>query len=232
MSQRLDFQDGPVQVLADQDPRLEPLLVAVLHRVGQEKGLVGGRPRKPVEALLRAVVGQQLSGAAASTIFSRVLAALPGRAVTTAGVLALPESALRSAGLSAMKVRFVRNICSAIECGALDLAKVSEMADSDAAAALQVVSGIGEWTASMYLIFQLRRPDILPCLDVGVQRGLQLAYGLKERPTAEYVMRVGERWRPVRTLACRFLWTALNEGLAVDDIRAARASVRAGERSS
>jgi len=128
VSPRLDFQDGPVHALADRDPRLEPLLVAVLNRVGQEEGLVGGRPRKPIEALLRAVVGQQLSGAAASTIFSRVLAALPRRAVTTGGVLALPESTLRSAGLSAMKVRFVRNICSAIESGALDLAKVSAMA--------------------------------------------------------------------------------------------------------
>lgn len=223
--------EGEVQALAERDPRLEPLMVAVLARVGSSDRLVGGRPRPPLEALLRAVVGQQLSGAAASTIFARLLALLPPSGLTPANVLALSHADLRSVGLSSMKARFVHSICSAVENGALDLPMINAMPDADAAEALQSVPGIGQWTASMYLIFQLRRPDVLPCQDVGVQRGLQLAYALRERPSADYVMRAGRKWSPTRTLACRFLWTALNEGIEAEAVETARRMLRRKKRS-
>ena len=206
----MPYNESAEKYLSAQDPRMARLI----ERVGDADGLVPpslwAERRPALEALLRAIVGQQLSGAAARTIFTRFKGLLDSEVVTAEAVLALPESTLRSVGVSPQKARFLHNVCRTVAASQLDLQSLASLTDEQVMESLVAVNGIGRWTAEMFLIFHLQRPDILPRHDVGIQRGLQLAYGLPSKPAPQTVAEIGRKWSPHRTLASRYLWAAVN----------------------
>jgi DNA-3-methyladenine glycosylase II len=168
----------------------------------------GSRP-DPYEALARAIVGQQLSTKAAASIWEKLQRVFGGKTPAPAELLAADESAVQGAGLSRAKVRFLRDLASRVEQGELDLERLPELADEDVVAALLEVHGIGRWTAEMFLIFHLGRPDVLSTGDLGIRRAVQAAYDLEELPAPAELERIAEPWRPHRTQACLYLWRSL-----------------------
>ena len=168
----------------------------------------GSRP-DPYEALVRAIVGQQLSTRAAASIWDRLQGAFGGKTPPPAELLAADEDALRGVGLSRAKVGFLRDLARRITEGELDLARLSELPDEDVVAALIEVHGVGRWTAEMFLIFHLGRPDVVSTGDLGIRRAVQVAYELEELPAPAELERIAEPWRPHRTLASLYLWRSL-----------------------
>jgi DNA-3-methyladenine glycosylase II len=162
-------------------------------------------------ALLRAIVGQQLSVSAARSIYNRLLERFDGRPPTPEQVLAEEPEELRTAvGLSRAKVGYLRSLAEHVLSGELELERLDELDDEQVTAELVAVKGLGEWTAHMFLMFQLERPDVLPVGDLGIRRAIERAYSLPELPDPETIERLAERWRPYRTLACRYLWRSLH----------------------
>ncbi|HSJ18907.1 MAG TPA: DNA-3-methyladenine glycosylase [Solirubrobacterales bacterium] len=195
------------EYLRGQDP--------VLRRLIDESGPIdpetdrrGSRP-DPYEAIARAIVGQQLSTKAAAAIWGKLTDAFEGRTPTPAEVLAADDATLRGAGLSKAKVGFLRDLATRVESGELDLARLPELGDEDVVAALIEVHGVGRWTAEMFLIFHLGRPDVVSTGDLGIRRAVQIAYGLDDLPAPAELERIAEPWRPQRTLACLYLWRSL-----------------------
>jgi len=171
----------------------------------------GPSPDDHYGALVRSIVGQQLSVAAARAIYGRLLERFGGRPPTPQEVLAQNEEELRAAaGLSRAKVGFLRSLAEHVVAGELELDRVARLADAEIVAELCTVRGIGEWSAHMFLMFQLERPDVLAVGDLGVRRAAQLAYGLPSLPSADDLRALAEPWRPHRTLACRYLWRSLD----------------------
>lgn len=169
----------------------------------------GSRP-DAYEALIRAIVGQQLSTKAARSIWGRVQALFGGSTPTPADLIAADPQGLRDAGLSWAKVSYLRNLAERIEDGELELAQLPELSDEDVIAELLAIKGIGRWTAEMFLIFHLARPDVISTGDLGLRRAIQLAYGLETPPGPTEFERIAEPWRPHRTLACLYLWRSLD----------------------
>ena len=169
-----------------------------------------GRPADAYGALLRSIVGQQLSVKAARSIYGRLTELFGGRTPTPVELLALDDATLRGVGLSGAKVRYVRSLAEHVEAGDLHLESLTEMSDDEVIAELTVVKGLGLWTAHMFLIFHLERPDILPVGDLGIRRAVERQYGLEEIPDAETLERLGERWAPYRSLASLYLWHSLD----------------------
>jgi DNA-3-methyladenine glycosylase II len=162
-------------------------------------------------ALLRSIVGQQLSTRAARAIYGRVLERFGGRTPTPEEVLADdPEELRAAAGLSRAKVAFLRSLAEHVVAGELELDRIDRLSDDEIVAELVAVKGIGEWSAHMFLMFQLERPDVLAVGDLGIRRAVQRAYGLDAPPTAAELTALAEPWRPYRTLACRILWRSLD----------------------
>lgn len=171
----------------------------------------GPTPDDHYGALVRSIVGQQLSVAAARAIYGRLLERFGGRPPTPQEVLAQNEEELRAAaGLSRAKVGFLRSLAEHVVAGELELDRVARLADEEIIAELCAVRGIGEWSAHMFLMFQLERPDVLAVGDLGVRRAVQRAYGLPELPSAGELRALAQPWRPHRTLACRYLWRSLD----------------------
>lgn len=171
----------------------------------------GPSPDDHYGALVRSIVGQQLSVAAAKAIYGRLLERFGGRPPTPQEVLAQDEEELRAAaGLSRAKVGFLRSLAEHVVAGELELDRVARLADAEIVAELCAVRGIGEWSAHMFLMFQLERPDVLAVGDLGVRRAAQRAYGLPDLPSADDLRALAEPWRPHRTLACRYLWRSLD----------------------
>ncbi len=169
-----------------------------------------GRPKgDPYGALLRAIVGQQLSVKAAATIFDRVLALNGGRMPTARELLDAHDTELRGAGLSGRKVEYLKDLGARVESGELELDRLGELPDAEIVAELTAVRGLGVWTAHMFLIFHLERPDILPVGDLGVRNAVRAAYGLDKPPSPDEMERIAEPWRPHRTLASLYLWESL-----------------------
>ena len=168
----------------------------------------GSRP-DPYEALARAIVGQQLSTKAAGSIWERLVAHFGKSFPQPAQLLAADPESLREAGLSWAKVGFLRDLAERIEDGQLDLGRLAGLSDEDVVAELVQIKGIGVWTAEMFLIFHLARPDIVSTGDLGIRRAVQVAYGLDELPGPHDLERIAEPWRPHRTLACLYLWRSL-----------------------
>ena len=169
-----------------------------------------GRPAEPYGALVRSIVGQQLSTKAAQTIYERLIALFGGRTPTPPELLAADEDALRKAGLSRAKVAYLRSLAQHVEAGELELGKLTDLPDEEVVAQLTAVKGLGQWTADMFLIFHLRRPDVLPVGDLGVRRAVERAYGLPELPDAARLGEIAEPWRPNRSLASLYLWRSLD----------------------
>ncbi len=167
--------------------------------------------RSPFEALVSAVVHQQLNGTAAMTILKRVLALYPGkRFPTPADILSTPEEKLRAAGLSRAKLASIRDLSAKAMEGVVPAsAAIRKMSEAEILERLTTVRGIGPWTVEMLLIFTLGRTDVLPVTDYGVRKGFSLAYGWKELPRPKELLEFGERWKPHRSTAAWYLWRAL-----------------------
>lgn len=170
-----------------------------------------GRPRTDsYGTLVRAVVGQQVSAKAAAAIFDRVLALFGGSTPTPAELLAIEAERLREAGLSGRKVEYLRDLAAHVESGELELERLPAMSDEEVIAEITAVRGFGIWTAQVFLMFDLERPDVLPTADIGIRRAVQIAYGLDEPPDHDRLTEIAEPWRPHRTLACIYLWETLH----------------------
>ena len=161
-------------------------------------------------SLVRSIIGQQLSVKAAATIWNRTLQACGEMRPET--ILALNEEKLRAAGFSMSKIAYVRDLAGQVVSGGLNLAQMPEMSDDEIIGALTKVKGIGVWTAQMFLIFSLGRPDVLSTADLGLRRSLRWLYQLDELPGAKDFERYGEKWQPYRTTASLYLWEAINRG--------------------
>ena len=186
----------------------DPVLAALIRRAGPCR-LGASRGNDPFFLLLRAIVSQQLSTKAAATIFGRLCALFPAGAPTPARLLAMDEATLRGVGLSTNKTRFVRDLSARVRDGRLDLARLDTADDAAALSALTDVLGIGTWTAEIFLLFQLHRPDIFPVGDLGLLTAMQRVYKMRTRPTPARALRVAEAWRPHRSVAAWYLWRSL-----------------------
>ena len=189
----------------------DPVLAALIdgHEISFDPG--DDRDGDHYAALIRAIVGQQLSTTVARVMWGRLLERFGGRPPAPEEVLADDPEELRAAiGLSRAKVTFLRSLAEHIESGELDLEHVSTLPDEELIRELTAVKGIGEWSAHMFLMFQLQRPDVLAWGDLGVRKGAQLAYGLDELPHRTELETLAEPWRPYRTAACRVLWWSLD----------------------
>jgi DNA-3-methyladenine glycosylase II len=187
--------------------RRDPVLRDLMRRYGP-CGLTDSQHTDPFRALVRAIISQQLSTHAAATIARRLEALFDGDP-TPARVDATPDEQLRAVGLSGQKVRYLRDLCARIEGGLLPLSALDRMNDEEVINVLTEVKGIGRWTAEMFLMFRLHRPDVLPVDDLGIVKAVQRAYRLRTLPTAQRLTRLGEAWRPYRSVACWYLWQSL-----------------------
>jgi DNA-3-methyladenine glycosylase II len=159
---------------------------------------------------VRALVGQQLSVTVARAIYTRLLEHFGGHAPTPHEILGADPEAMRvAAGLSNAKVAFLRSLAEHIETGALDLDRVSALDDDSLVAALTAVKGVGVWTAHMFMIFELRRPDVLAVGDLGIRRAIERAYALDDLPSAADMEAMAQAWAPHRSAACLLLWHSL-----------------------
>ena len=169
------------------------------------------RSRDHYGALVRTIVGQQLSTYAARAIYDRLTTRFGGRAPTPEEILADDADELRTAvGLSHAKVRYLRSLAEHVLDGSLKLNAMNRLDDDEVMAQLTAVNGIGPWSADMFLMFHLQRPDVLPVGDLGIRKAFQAAYGLPELPQAAEMERIAEPWRPHRSLACLFLWRLIS----------------------
>jgi|SRR5579871_6346497 len=185
----------------------DPILSSVIERVGPFRI----EYREPeFQTLVRSIVYQQLSGKVASVIFNRLLDALPGRKLTPKGILKLKPEQLRAAGLSSQKANYIRDLAEKTAKGALDFSAIASMADEEVITTLTQVKGVGVWTAHMFLIFALRRPNILPTGDLGVRAAIKKAYELDELPHPKHIERIAERWHPYCSVAAWYLWRSLD----------------------
>jgi DNA-3-methyladenine glycosylase II len=161
-------------------------------------------------ALLRSIVGQQLSTKAASTIYGRMIDIFGGHAPTPKQLLAADPEEIRAAGLSRPKIAYLRDLAQHVEDGTLELDRLDELPDEEVSAQLTAIKGLGQWTADMFLMFHLRRPDVLPVGDQGIRRAVQVQYRMRKLPDPKRLEKVARPWRPYRTLACLFLWSSLD----------------------
>ena len=196
--------------------RADPVLGGLIDRVEAAGGLGprGGRAAAPTDhygALVRSIVGQQLSSKAAFAIYTRLCGHFGGHPPSPEEVLAAdPEELRAAAGLSRAKVGFLRSLAEHVVSGDVELERLAELPDHDVTAELTAVKGLGEWTADMFLIFHLGRPDVLAVGDLGIRRAVQHAYRLEALPGADELRAVAGPWRPFRSTACRYLWRSLD----------------------
>ena len=195
-----------VRKLRDSDPKLARLIESV-----GPCGLNGRGARSPFAALAESIAYQQLTGKAAATIFSRVLAIYrPKRFPTPEDILATPDQALRDAGLSRSKVASIKDLSAKTIDGTVPkLARLRRLSDDEIVERLTSVRGIGRWTVEMLLMFHLGRPDVLPASDYGVRKGFHRTFRTRGLPTPAQILKRGELWRPYRSVASWYLWRAL-----------------------
>jgi len=190
----------------------DPILREIIDRYGAD-GLgirrEGGQ-REHYGALVRAIVGQQLSTKAAAAIYRRLADRFGGREPTPQEILADDPDELRSVGLSHAKVAYLRSLAEHVLNGSLELERLDALPDEQVIAELTAVKGIGTWSAHMFLIFHLGRPDILAVGDLGIRKAMMEAYGLDALPPQAAMEAIADCWRPHRTLACRYLWRSLD----------------------
>ena len=197
-----------VRTLREADPVMERLVEE--HGALVRADLKRERPGDAYGALLRSIVGQQLSTKAAATIYRRMLDLFDGRAPTPRELLAVDPDKIRAAGLSRPKINYLRDLADHVEKGELDLEHLHELPDEEVIAQLTAVKGIGEWSAHMFLMFHLGRPDVLPVGDQGIRNAVRTQYRLRKLPDAKRLEKIARPWRPYRTLACLYLWSSLD----------------------
>jgi DNA-3-methyladenine glycosylase II len=191
--------------------KVDPKLGVIIKRVGA-CGLHSAAPRDPFEALTMSIASQQLSTKAAATIFGRFCDLFPpDRRPRPERVMTLTDDQIRGVGFSRPKVAFIKDLAAHVLDGRLDLPGLKKHPDEEVMRQLVAVKGIGRWTAEIFLMFRLGRPDILPADDLGLMSAAHRIYGLRKRPTPEQLRRRGEAWRPYRSVAAWYLWASLSE---------------------
>jgi 3-methyladenine DNA glycosylase/8-oxoguanine DNA glycosylase len=185
----------------------DPALAAIIDRVGPYR-LTPRTDGTHFDYVVRCIVGQQLSGKAAATIYKRVCD-LYGGFPTPAQLLKTPDASLRAAGLSGRKTEYVKELAARTKAKSIAILGIHEMTDDDVMETLVSVRGIGRWTAQMVLMFRLGRPDILPELDLGVQKAVQRLHRMRKLPSPEKLQKIGKKWSPYRTVAAWYLWRSL-----------------------
>ena len=184
----------------------DPILAAIIELVGPCR-MEFGPPE--FHSLAEAIVYQQLNGKAAVTIFRR-FAALAGEPLTPGGILKLTDAQLRSVGLSKQKSSYLKDMASRASRGELDFSRLPEMTDDDVIKHLTQVKGVGVWTAHMFLMFTLRRPNVLPTGDYGIQMAIKKHYKKRKMPKPEVMAKIAKSWEPYRSVACWYLWRSLD----------------------
>ena len=184
--------------------RADPVLYEIIERVGPSKI----RYAEPdFETLVRSIVFQQLSGKSARAIFTRLKEAAGGDPRTTPeGILALSAEDVRRVGLSQQKTRYLRDIAEKTQAGIINFRRLSRLSDDAVIEHLTAAKGVGVWTAQMFLLFALRRPDVLAMGDLGIRSAIRSAYHLRALPTHAKVEKIGKRWHPYCSVACWYLW--------------------------
>lgn len=209
--------------------RADPVMAGIIERVGPCRFRVsdGGTH---FDAITRSIVYQQLSGSAAATIYSRLMALYDGAAPEPALLLAMSDDILRGAGLSRQKISYLRDLAERVQSGEVPLETIHELDDDAVIDALTRIKGVGRWTAQMFLMFRLGRPDVLPELDLGVRKAIQVAYRTRGLPTTERVHRIGKCWAPYRTIASWYLWASIDMKDSLPVQRKAARRVRSARR--
>ncbi len=197
----------------------DPVMENLVRRVGplgfeQRRR---GRPDDAYGALVRTIVGQQLSVKAARSIYTRLTALFDDRAPTPQELTSTDEDLLRASGLSRPKIRYLRDLADRVLSGELDLDALQTLPNEDAAARLVAVKGLGQWSADMFLMFHLGREDVLPVGDLGIRRAVQNAYDLPDAPDPDALRGLAVPWQPHRTLASLYLWESLDAKPVVEE---------------
>jgi DNA-3-methyladenine glycosylase II len=193
----------------------DPVMADLIERIGKLdvktrlKRRSEERPADAYGALLRAIVGQQLSTKAARTIYGRVIEIFGGTTPSPEQLLEASEADLRGAGLSGRKVEYIRDLATHVIDGELEVDRLDRLPDEEVIEEIVAVRGLGQWTAEMFLLFHLERPDVLSGGDLGIRKAIQVEYGLDEMPPPVKVIEIGEPWRPHRSLASLYLWESL-----------------------
>ncbi len=184
----------------------------VLSKLIKKHGQCTLSPAKnnPFHALTSSIISQQLSAAAARSIKGKLFSFLASEQFTPEGILKMIPRSFKEAGLSRTKQNYIMGIAFAVQHGELDFASLAECGDEDIISQLVALKGVGRWTAEMFLIFGLGRPDILSLGDAGLKRGFRLAYGLQQTPSADEMISISEPWRPYRSFASWYLWRAID----------------------
>ncbi len=184
----------------------DPVLRAIIERVGPCR-MEYGVPE--FSSVAEAIVYQQLNGKAAVTIFNR-FAALAGDPLTPEGILKLSDEQLRSVGLSKQKSAYLKDLSAKTAAGLLDFARLPELSDEEVIQHLTQVKGVGVWTAHMFLMFSLRRPNVLPTGDYGVQMAIKKHYKKRKLPKPKDMEKIARAWEPYRSVACWYMWRSLD----------------------
>ncbi len=194
--------------------RRDPVLGAAIKRIGP-CGMADRQRKDHLTALTGAIVSQQLSTKAAATIFGRFAALFPDSQIPHAVAISeLSDADIRGVGFSGQKIGYLRDLCARIVDGRLVLEELDRLDDELVIERLTAVKGFGRWTAEMFLMFRLHRPDVLPVGDLGIVNAIQRLYKLRKRPDPKRILKIGEAWRPYRSVACWYLWQTLrNEPL-------------------
>lgn len=187
----------------------DPAMAALIERIGPKSRDERRRGEDPFDALARIITGQQVSTAAARTIWGRVCESFGGRA-PTAEEAAGSEERLRAAGLSGRKASYIAGIGAAIAAGEIDFEALREAEEEEAVEVLTRLRGLGRWSAEMFMMFHLERPDVFSGGDLGLRNGIRIALGLEAAPSPDEAVAIAERWRPHRTLAAIYLWEAVH----------------------
>jgi 3-methyladenine DNA glycosylase/8-oxoguanine DNA glycosylase len=186
----------------------DPILGEVIRRIGRFR-LAPRAEGTHFDAVCRSIIYQQLSGKAAATIHGRVLDLYGGRSPSPRELATTADERLRGVGLSRQKLSYLKDLAARVASSELPIETLHELADDEVIDALVRVKGVGRWTAQMFLMFRLGRPDVLPELDLGIQKAIQRAYRLRKRPLPQRVLKIGAIWAPYRTVASWYLWRSL-----------------------
>jgi len=194
--------------------KVDPRLGEVIDTIGPYKGWPSGNGTH-FDAVARSIVFQQLSGKAAGTIHGRFQGLYGGRTPQPEELATTSDEQLRSIGLSRQKSAYLKDLGARVASGQLPIETLHELTDEEIITALTQVKGIGRWTAQMFLMFRLGRLDVLPDLDLGIQKGMQKAYRLRKLPTPERVKKIGAKWAPYRSIGSWYMWRLLDSPVKV-----------------
>ena len=187
--------------------RKDPVLADIIDAVGD---YTLKKRNHHFSVLVESIISQQLATGAAEAIFKRFKGLYP-KFPTASEILSTRKTKLRQVGLSGMKIEYLKDLARHVEEGRLDMKSLTKMSDEDVIVQLTQVKGIGRWTAEMFLIFSLGRQDIFPADDLGLRKGVQRAFSLQEIPKPKEVEKIGQRWKPYRTIVTWYLWKSLQK---------------------